>query len=231
MAVGILHTRRACAHARMHTPPSSAMPNPNPNPNTPAGIIHPASHPEDRPPPETEDDMYLSIFQVVVGVVLLVVVGSGGGGGGGGTRGSSSSSSSSSAHEHEHACMHVSTPARALYYPCIPIPSTFPLHSTSSAYSRRCAHANCCILKLVDTAAASATAAPHGHSCHTALGQRASPPPGQWPQPLRSHPPALQRSPQEGLRPTRLQVHGHRRRRAPRQDEPAARTPLQVRSG
>lgn len=26
------------------------------------GIIHPASHPEDRPPPETEDDMYLSIF-------------------------------------------------------------------------------------------------------------------------------------------------------------------------
>ena len=26
------------------------------------GIIHPASHPEDRPPPETEDDMYLAIF-------------------------------------------------------------------------------------------------------------------------------------------------------------------------
>lgn len=26
------------------------------------GIIHPAAHPEDRPPPETEDDMYLSIF-------------------------------------------------------------------------------------------------------------------------------------------------------------------------
>ena len=51
----------------MHTPPSSAMPNPNRNPITPAGIIHPASHPEDRPPPETEDDMYLSIFQVAVG--------------------------------------------------------------------------------------------------------------------------------------------------------------------
>ena len=26
------------------------------------GIIHPASHPEDRPAPETEDDMYLAIF-------------------------------------------------------------------------------------------------------------------------------------------------------------------------
>ncbi len=25
------------------------------------GIIHPASHPEDRPPPETEDDMYIAI--------------------------------------------------------------------------------------------------------------------------------------------------------------------------
>ena len=26
------------------------------------GIIHPASHPEDRPPPQTEDDMYICIF-------------------------------------------------------------------------------------------------------------------------------------------------------------------------
>ena len=48
------------------------MPNPNPNPNTPAGIIHPASHPEDRPPPETEDDMYLSIFQYLERVFAAV---------------------------------------------------------------------------------------------------------------------------------------------------------------
>ena len=36
------------------------------------------------------------------------------------------------------------------------------------------------------------------------MGQRASPPPGQWPQPLRSHPPALQWPPRSA--PTRLQV-------------------------
>ena len=39
---------------------------------THAGIIHPASHPEDRPPPETEDDMYLSIFQYLERVFAAV---------------------------------------------------------------------------------------------------------------------------------------------------------------
>ena len=36
------------------------------------GIIHPASHPEDRPAPETEDDMYLSIFQYLERVFAAV---------------------------------------------------------------------------------------------------------------------------------------------------------------
>ena len=36
------------------------------------GIIHPASHPEDRPPPETEDDMYLSIFDYLERVFAAV---------------------------------------------------------------------------------------------------------------------------------------------------------------
>ena len=36
------------------------------------GIIHPASHPEDRPPPETEDDMYLSIFSYLERVFAAV---------------------------------------------------------------------------------------------------------------------------------------------------------------
>ena len=48
------------------------MPNLIPNTNKPAGIIHPASHPEDRPPPETEDDMYLSIFQYLERVFAAV---------------------------------------------------------------------------------------------------------------------------------------------------------------
>ena len=36
------------------------------------GIIHPASHPEDRPPPETEDDMYLAIFDYLERVFAAV---------------------------------------------------------------------------------------------------------------------------------------------------------------
>ena len=36
------------------------------------GIIHPASHPEDRPPPETEDDMYLAIFAYLERVFCTV---------------------------------------------------------------------------------------------------------------------------------------------------------------
>lgn len=28
------------------------------------GIIHPASHPEDGPAPQTEDDMYLAVLEV-----------------------------------------------------------------------------------------------------------------------------------------------------------------------
>ena len=36
------------------------------------GIIHPASHPEDRPPPETEDDMYLAIFAYLERVFAAV---------------------------------------------------------------------------------------------------------------------------------------------------------------
>ncbi|KAL1521516.1 hypothetical protein AB1Y20_021176 [Prymnesium parvum] len=36
------------------------------------GIIHPAAHPEDRPPPETEDDMYLAIFAYLERVFAAV---------------------------------------------------------------------------------------------------------------------------------------------------------------
>ena len=36
------------------------------------GIIHPASHPEDRPPPETEDDMYICIFDYLERVFAAV---------------------------------------------------------------------------------------------------------------------------------------------------------------
>ena len=36
------------------------------------GIIHPASHPEDRPPPQTEDDMYLAIFDYLERVFAAV---------------------------------------------------------------------------------------------------------------------------------------------------------------
>ena len=36
------------------------------------GIIHPASHPEDRPPPETEDDMYIAIFDYLERVFAAV---------------------------------------------------------------------------------------------------------------------------------------------------------------
>jgi 5'-3' exonuclease len=36
------------------------------------GIIHPASHPEDGPPPETEDDMYLAIFDYLERVFAAV---------------------------------------------------------------------------------------------------------------------------------------------------------------
>ena len=36
------------------------------------GIIHPASHPEDRPPPETEDDMYIAITDYLERVFAAV---------------------------------------------------------------------------------------------------------------------------------------------------------------
>ena len=36
------------------------------------GIIHPASHPEDRPPPETEDDMFLAIVAYLERVFAAV---------------------------------------------------------------------------------------------------------------------------------------------------------------
>eukprot|EP00045_Choanoeca_perplexa_P015867 m.206175 g.206175 ORF g.206175 m.206175 type:complete len:1229 (+) comp17100_c0_seq1:60-3746(+) len=36
------------------------------------GIIHPASHPEDRPPPKTEDDMYLAIIEYLERVFAAV---------------------------------------------------------------------------------------------------------------------------------------------------------------
>ena len=64
--------------------------------------------------------------------------------------------------------------------------------------------------KRVDTAAALASGSPvHGHPCHTAVGQRASPPPRQWAQPLRSHTSASPPKVAPRLRicaPTRLQV-------------------------
>lgn len=36
------------------------------------GIIHPASHPEDGPAPQTEDDMYLAIFEYLDRVFACV---------------------------------------------------------------------------------------------------------------------------------------------------------------
>lgn len=36
------------------------------------GIVHPCSHPEDRPPPETEEDMMLAVFEYTDRVVRMV---------------------------------------------------------------------------------------------------------------------------------------------------------------
>lgn len=36
------------------------------------GIVHPCSHPEDRPPPETEEDMMLAVFEYTDRVVKMV---------------------------------------------------------------------------------------------------------------------------------------------------------------
>ena len=36
------------------------------------GIVHPCSHPEDRPPPETEEDMMVAIFEYTERVVNMV---------------------------------------------------------------------------------------------------------------------------------------------------------------
>ncbi len=36
------------------------------------GIVHPCSHPEDRPPPETEEEMMLDIFAYTERVVNMV---------------------------------------------------------------------------------------------------------------------------------------------------------------
>ncbi|KAG9822518.1 hypothetical protein KCU63_g17196, partial [Aureobasidium melanogenum] len=36
------------------------------------GIVHPCSHPEDRPPPETEEDMMLAVFEYTERVVNMV---------------------------------------------------------------------------------------------------------------------------------------------------------------
>ena len=36
------------------------------------GIVHPCSHPEDRPPPSTEEEMMLAIFKYTDRVVNMV---------------------------------------------------------------------------------------------------------------------------------------------------------------
>lgn len=36
------------------------------------GIVHPCSHPEDRPPPATEEDMMLEVFKYTERVVNMV---------------------------------------------------------------------------------------------------------------------------------------------------------------
>lgn len=36
------------------------------------GIVHPCSHPEDRPPPETEEEMMMEIFKYTERVVAMV---------------------------------------------------------------------------------------------------------------------------------------------------------------
>lgn len=36
------------------------------------GIVHPCSHPEDRPPPATEEDMMLAVFEYTERVVNMV---------------------------------------------------------------------------------------------------------------------------------------------------------------
>ena len=36
------------------------------------GIVHPCSHPEDRPPPETEEEMMMEVFKYTERVVNMV---------------------------------------------------------------------------------------------------------------------------------------------------------------
>ena len=58
-----------------------------------------------------------------------------------------------------------------------------------------------CPLERVEMTAALGSGSPTATPA-TAMGQGAPPNRGQWPQPLRSHPPALERPPQaEDLRP------------------------------
>lgn len=59
----------------IEVPPSYANPNPNGELDNlyldMNGIVHPCSHPEDRPPPETEDDMLLAVFEYTDRVVNM----------------------------------------------------------------------------------------------------------------------------------------------------------------
>lgn len=65
--------RRACGHVQTvdgtTIPVDTSLPNPNGEEYDALyldmnGIIHPASHPEHGPQPETEHDMYLAILEV-----------------------------------------------------------------------------------------------------------------------------------------------------------------------
>ena len=77
IVVDCIEDRPTWTEAGERVPVNTSEPNPNGHEYDNLyldmnGIIHPASHPEDRPPPETEDDMFLAIVAYLERVFAAV---------------------------------------------------------------------------------------------------------------------------------------------------------------